>query len=267
MQMKMDLKGKVAIVTGASSGIGLETARQFLASGTKVVGVALDMGPFEELAGPESTLSVEVDLRLPEAATHVVEMALNRFGRIDILFNCAGTAPGRAGFANVTDEMWQQTFELNVMGYVRMARAALPVMIDQGKGVMVHCGSEAGFMPHPLLPDYNVSKAAVHMLSKVLSREFTAKGIRSNVVAPAHVRTELWDTPGGFLDSLADQYKISREDREATVQAFLVDRGIPAGRLGHPADVARAVLFLASDQTEFISGSIVNVDGGVVPTV
>ena len=265
--MTQDLKGKIAIVTGASSGIGLETAKHFLAAGTKVVGAALNMAPFEALGGPGETVSKEVDLTEADAARQVVDAAVEAFGRVDILFNCAGAAPGRESFAEVTDAQWRGTFELNVMGYVRMARAVLPVMLEQGKGAMVHCGSEAGFMPHPLLPDYNVSKAAVHMLSKVLSREYTARGIRSNVVAPAHVRTELWDVPGGFLDSLADRYGVPREDREATVAAFLEDRKIPAGRLGRPADVARTVLFLASDQSEFISGDIVNVDGGVVPTV
>ncbi|WP_136443725.1 SDR family NAD(P)-dependent oxidoreductase [Pacificoceanicola onchidii] len=264
--MTQDLKGKVAIVTGASSGIGLEAAKHFLAVGTRVVGAALDMGRFEEIGGAD-TCAIEVDLTTPEAATQVVRSAISAFGHVDILFNCAGAAPGRESFADVTDKMWQDTFDLNVMGYVRMARAVLPAMLDQGKGAMIHCGSEAGFMPHPLLPDYNVSKAAVHMLSKVLSREFTSRGIRSNVVAPAHVRTELWDVPGGFLESLADQYNVPRGDHDATVAAFLADRKIPAGRLGCPSDVAKAVLFLASDQSEFISGDIVNIDGGVVPTV
>lgn len=265
--MTQDLKGKVAIVTGASSGIGLETARHFLAAGSRVVGAALDMDRFAELGGPDTICSIEADLTLPESATQVVSSAVEAFGKVDILFNCAGAAPARESFSDVTDEMWQRTFDLNVMGYVRMARAVLPLMISQGKGAIIHCGSEAGFMPHPLLPDYNVSKAAVHMLSKVLSREYTSQGIRSNVVAPAHVRTELWDVPGGFLDSLADQYGVAREDRDATVAAFLEDRKIPAGRLGRPSDVARTVLFLASDQSEFISGDVVNVDGGVVPTV
>ncbi|MEX0347399.1 MAG: SDR family NAD(P)-dependent oxidoreductase [Rhizobiaceae bacterium] len=265
--MTKDLKGKTAIVTGASSGIGLETAKQFLAAGCKVVGAALNMGAFNALGPANRTCSVEIDLTKPDAANTVVDTAIEAFGAVDILFNCAGAAPGRESFADVTDEQWHKTFELNVMGYVRMARAVLPVMLRQGKGAMVHCGSEAGLMPHPLLPDYNVSKAAVHMLSKVLSREYTSKGIRSNVVAPAHVRTELWDVPGGFLDSLADQYGVPRTDREGTVAAFLEDRKIPAGRLGRPEDVARTVLFLASEQSEFISGDIVNVDGGVVPTV
>ncbi|MBD0864205.1 MAG: SDR family oxidoreductase [Rhodobacteraceae bacterium] len=102
------------------------------------------------------------------------------------------------------------------------------------------------------------------MLSKALAREFTRSGIRSNVVAPAHIRTELWDIPGGFLDALATKYGTDRED---AVQAFLDDSGLPKGRLGTPVDVSDAILFLASEQAVFISGHCLDVDGGVLPTI
>ena len=265
--MTQDLNGKVAIVTGASSGIGLETTKRFLAAGTRVVGAARNTAHLAEIAGPNMLQAVDVDLTDSTAADTVVRAALDAFGRIDILFNNAGAAPGRDGFLSVTDEMWQQTFDLNVMGYIRMARAVIPVMEKQGKGVLVHCGSEAGIKPHPLLPDYSVSKAAINMLSKIIARDFTRRGIRSNVVAPAHIRTELWDVPGGFLDSLADHYGVPREDRDGAVAAFLEDSQLPAGRLGTPADVAGAVLYLASDVSDFVSGIVLGVDGGVVPSL
>lgn len=193
--MTRDLKGKVAIVTGASSSIWLETTKKFLAAGTRVVGAARNTASLADLAGPDVIRAVDVELTDPTAADTVVQAALDAFGRIDILFNNAGAAPGRDGFLSVTDEMWQQTFDLNLMGYIRMARAVIPAMEKQGKGVLVHCGSEAGIKPLPLLPDYSVSKSAINMIWKILSRVFTRRGIRSNVVAPAHIRTELWDLP------------------------------------------------------------------------
>ncbi len=176
-RMLDDLKGKVAIVTGASSGIGLETAKHFLAAGAKVVGAANVMGPFPGLGGPSKICAVEVDLTLSGSAEIVVESALKVFGRIDILFNNAGAAPARKDFLSVTDEDWRSTFELNLMGYVRMARAVIPVMLEQGRGVLVHCGSETGIKPHPLLPDYSVSKSAINLLSKILARDYTGRGI------------------------------------------------------------------------------------------
>lgn len=265
--MTQDLKGKVAIVTGASSGIGLETVKQYLAAGTKIVGAARNASMLAELGDRDKIVGVTVDLTEPDAAEKVVGVALEAFGRVDILFNNAGAAPSREGFLSVTDDQWHQTFELNVMGYIRMVRAVLPVMEKQGKGVLIHCGSEAGIKPHALLPDYSVSKAAINMLSKILSRDFTGKGIRSNIVAPAHIRTELWDEPDGFLDSLADHYNIPRQDRDGAVAAFLEDSQLPAGRLGTPNDVAQAVLYLSSDVSEFVSGIVLGVDGGVVPSL
>ncbi len=262
-----DLAGKVVIVTGAGSGIGLETARHFLAAGAKVVGAGLMLDRFAATRVLGPIQAVEADLTEAGSAARIVAAALDAFGRVDILFNNAGVAPARTDFLSVSDAEWEATLGLNLMGYVRMARAVLPPMLNQGCGVMIHCGSEAGVKPHPLLPDYSVSKAAVAMLSKVLSRDYTRSGVRSNVVAPAHVRTELWDAPGGFLDSLADHYGIDRTDRDGAVAAFLADSGLPAGRLGRPEDVARAVLYLSSDVSDYVSGIVLGVDGGVVPTI
>jgi NAD(P)-dependent dehydrogenase (short-subunit alcohol dehydrogenase family) len=255
---------RVVIVTGAGSGIGLCTARAFLADGADVVGAGLMLDDFRAIGPAERLLAIEVDLTDRSAASRVAAETIARFGRIDVLFNNAARAPARTGILDVTDEEWDETLDLNLLGYMRMSRAVAPQMASQGKGVIIHCGSETGVMPHPLLPDYSVSKAAVLMLSKILSRELGAKGIRSNVVAPAHVRTALWDRPGGFLDSLAESYGTSRE---GAVAAFLKDRKLPAGRLGTPEDVAAAVLFLAGDGAEFVSGAALGVDGGVLPFV
>lgn len=261
--MNLNLIDKVVIVTGASSGIGLETAKMFLAEGACVLGVSRDMSPVTDLAFQDRWLTCEVDLGARGAGEVVADTALKAFGRIDVLFNNAGICPTRDGFLAVSDEDWAQTLNVNLMGYVRMARAVLPTMLAQKKGVLIHCGSEAGRMPHPLLPDYSTSKAAIALMSKALAREFTPKGVRSNVVAPAHIRTELWDRPGGFLHALAERYGTTID---GAVDAFLADSRLPAGRLGTARDVATAVVYLASDLSEFISGDVINIDGGVIPT-
>ncbi|WP_448955445.1 SDR family NAD(P)-dependent oxidoreductase [Labrys neptuniae] len=262
--MDLGLKDRVAIVTGAGAGIGFETAKRFLAEGARVVGASRTTHDFRKLAGADRLLAVDIDMATPQAGEVVAQAALEAFGRIDILFNNAGQAHARESFLVTSDADWQATLELNLMGYVRMARAVLPTMLAQGKGVLIHCGSEAGRLPVSILPDYSVSKAGVLMLSKYLSREYTARGVRSNVVAPAHIRTPLWDAPGGFLDALAQKFACSREE---AVTAFLRESKLPAGRLGRPDEVASMVAFLASDLAEFISGESVGVDGGVMPTI
>lgn len=261
--MDKGLKGRVAIVTGAGAGIGLETTRQFLDGGVSVIAADIDLSALNALAH-DALYPVKVDMRDADAAEFLTREALQRFGQIDILFNNAGVATARDGFLRITDEDWQATLNLNLLGYIRMSRAVLPHMIERQRGTLIHCASETGRIPHPLLPDYSVSKAAILMLSKILATEFTGQGVRSNVVSPAHIRTALWDRPGGFLDSLAAKYGSRREE---AVEIFLKSANIPSGRLGRPEDVAAAVLFLASDQADFITGVELAVNGGVTKFV
>jgi NAD(P)-dependent dehydrogenase (short-subunit alcohol dehydrogenase family) len=260
----LGLKDRVAIVTGAGAGIGLATAKRLVSEGVRVVGAGLETEALRDIGPPDGVLAVDVDMAQPEAGETVAAAARKAFGQIDILFNNAGRAPARESFLVTSDDEWRATLELNLMGYVRMARAVLPTMLSQGRGVLIHCGSEAGRLPVSILPDYCVSKAGVLMLSKYLAREYTSKGVRSNVVAPAHIRTPLWDVPGGFLDALAQKFDCPREE---AVAAFLRESRLPAGRLGRPEEVASMVAFLASDLAEFISGESVGVDGGVIPTI
>ena len=261
--MNTGLQGRVAIVTGAGAGIGFETTRQFLAEGVRVLAADVDPTALAAIAS-DALQPLAIDMRDAAAGESLAREAIARFGQIDILFNNAAQAPARKGFLSIADDDWQATLNLNLMGYVRTSRAVLPHMLERGRGALVHCASETGRIPHPLLPDYSVSKAAILMLSKILATEFTGRGVRSNVVSPAHVRTALWDKPGGFLDSLAAQYGSGREE---AVEIFLKTANIPSGRLGVPADVAAAVLFLASDQADFITGVELAVNGGVTKFV
>ncbi|WP_454698366.1 SDR family NAD(P)-dependent oxidoreductase [Arthrobacter humicola] len=262
--MNQIFSGKTVLITGASQGIGLAAAEHFLKEGANVVGVSRQSS---ELAGASSAsryLHIAADLALPESPRIVVQRAVQHFRQIDVLVNNAGAVAVRDGFLDVTDAMWQSTMELNFMSYVRMCREVLPHMVEARSGSIIHLGSEAGRTPLVDAPDYSVSKAAILTLSKMLSREFGPKGIRSNVVAPAHVYTPMWDRPGGFLDSQALKFEVPRED---AVQAFVDQSGLPVGRLGTADDVAPVILFLASPAASFITGAEYTVNGGVTTFV
>ncbi|MFI1126701.1 SDR family NAD(P)-dependent oxidoreductase [Streptomyces hygroscopicus] len=254
----------MAVVTGAGGGIGFACVQHLRAAGARVVGADLDVGGLEPLTASGEVLGVQADLRDPRGAATVMEAAAKAFGRIDILVNNAGVASVRSGFLETSDADWNATLELNLLGYVRATRAAIPMMRSAGAGALIHIASEAARMPNPRLPDYSVSKAAVLMLSKVLAAEFTSQGIRSNVVSPAFIRSPIYDRPGGIAESLAKEFGV---DKETALRRYVELNRIPVGRLGTVDEVAATVAFLASERASFISGANFAVDGGVTPTV
>jgi NAD(P)-dependent dehydrogenase (short-subunit alcohol dehydrogenase family) len=262
--MDFQLEGKVVVITGAGAGIGLEAAKAFLSEGAIVVGGDLNPDALSELADKERVLPIKVDMSSAEGANTLINAAITRFGRVDVLFNNAGVASPRRGFLAVSDEQWAKTLALNLLGYVRASRAVLPHMLKQGKGVLLHTASEAARMPNPRLPDYSVSKAAIVMLSKALAGEFTSQGIRSNVISPGFIRTAIYDKPGGLADSLAAEFNL---DREEALEHYVKLNDIPVGRLGRPDEVASLAVYLASDRAGFVSGADFTVDGGVTPVV
>lgn len=258
----MALNGRVAIVTGAGGGIGLACARALLADGVRVVGADIELGELTGLG--DDVHGVRADLRQPGAAEEIVAAAEEAFGRVDILVNNASVAAVRTGFLQTTDDEWRSTLELNLLGYVRAARAAIPAIQRSGSGVLVHIASEAARMPNPRLPDYSVGKAGVLMLSKVLAAEFTSQGIRSNVVSPAFIRSPIYDRPGGLADSLAEEFGV---DKETALEKYVELNRIPVGRLGTVEEVASMVAYLVSDNATFISGANFCIDGGVTPVI
>lgn len=254
--MDLQLKDKVAIVSGAASGIGLETVKLLTEEGATVVGGDLQVRPLVDLG----VTSVESDLSTEEGNRKLVDTALQEHGRIDILVNNVGIFPYREGFLSTSIEDWKRTMEVNFYSMVRLTREVLPHMVRQGSGSIVSIASECGRQPDVFFVDYSVTKAAILNLSKALANEFGPQGIRSNVVSPGPTRTPAWDKPGGMIDSLAEDYGM---EREASVEHFAkVVRQLPTGKLGSPKDVAAAVAFLASGISNQVTGAEYTVNGG-----
>jgi NAD(P)-dependent dehydrogenase (short-subunit alcohol dehydrogenase family) len=258
--MNLGLENKVVVVTGASAGIGLAITRSFLEEGARVVGGSRTTEALRELGYDKQLVPVAVDLSQPKGPDTLIQKTVDAFGKIDVLVNNVGIAPAREGFLQTSDEDWTQMFETNLMSMVRASRAALLYMIKQQNGSIINIASESGRQPDTILIDYSALKAAMLSVSKALSNEFGPQGIRVNTVSPGPTRTPLWDNPGGFADSLAEQFGM---EKEQAIEHFAKDvRQLPLGRIGRPEEVASVVLFLASDQGSFVTGAEYTVNGG-----
>lgn len=258
--MDLDLKDKVAVVTGAGKGIGLAITRALVEEGARVVAGSRTSTPgLEELTGVRV---FEVDLATPDGPADLVAAALEH-GRLDILVNNVGAAsPRLAGFLGITDEEWLRSLTLNLMAAVRATRAALPAMIEAGHGTIVTTSSVNAFLPDPLVFDYSAAKAALTSFSKALSKEVGHHGIRVNTVSPGPVRTDLWLGEKGMAATVGEARGANPEEvaQGAAAQA-------ETGRFTTPEEVADLVVFLASDRAGNITGADFVIDGGLTKTV
>jgi 3-oxoacyl-[acyl-carrier protein] reductase len=245
----LQLRDKVCVVTGSTGGIGRAVADLLRAEEARVVTVGRSGG------------DIQADLARAGEPERVVREAEERHGRIDVLVNNVGVAFQRS-FDEVTDEHWDELWQLNVMSYVRAIRAALPGMKERGGGVIVNVSSTAGKRPSASMPDYSVTKAAVLSLSRLVADVYAKDGIRCNAVTPGPTATEAWLGEGGLADQQAARSGKTRDDVLASVGA-----GRPLGRLAQPEEIASVVAFLCSPVSSYVTGAAWSADGGTVPII
>jgi 3-oxoacyl-[acyl-carrier protein] reductase len=246
----MKLKNKVAIVTGAASGFGAEIARQYVAEGAKVAVADINVAGAREVAGAlgDDALAVSCDVTRRADIDALVAATLERFGRLDIVVNNAGWTHKNQPLLDVDEATFDRVYDINVKSIFHMVHAVVPLMRKQKSGVILNVGSTAGIRPRPGLTWYNSSKGAVNLMSKSLAVELGPDNIRVNAICPVMGATGLLEAFMGMPDTPENRKK------------FIAT--IPMGRLSEPRDIARAAVFLASDDAEFITGVEFPVDGG-----
>jgi 3-oxoacyl-[acyl-carrier protein] reductase len=248
----LGLRDKICVVTGSTEGIGREVARMLVEEGARVV----TSGRRNDGPGVGEALHVAADLSERGAPESLIEATLVGFGRVDCLVNNVGFAEIRK-FEEVTDDQWDDLWQLNVMSYVRAIRAVAPAMRAAGGGSIVNVSSSAGKRPSTGMPDYSVTKAAVLSLSRLAADLYAKDGIRSNAVTPGPTATGIWLDEGG----LADQQG-SRDEVLAKVGA-----GRPLGRLAEPEEIAAVIAFLCSERSSYVTGAAWSADGGTVAII
>jgi NAD(P)-dependent dehydrogenase (short-subunit alcohol dehydrogenase family) len=255
----MRLKEKAALITGAASGIGRATALLFGQEGAKVMCADVNGEGAERIArqiadtGGEAA-SVQVDVAREAEVQRMVRDTVERWGRIDILYNNAGIGTG-GPVTQVSEEEWDRLIDINLKGVFLGCKHAIPEMLKTGGGAIVNTASDAGLRGSAWLSTYCASKGGVVLLTKSLAVEWAQQGIRVNCVCPGVIRTPILDP---FIKQAQEAFGTTPDatwERLAAVH--------PIGRVGEPEEVARAVLFLASDEASFITGVALPVDGGL----
>lgn len=246
----MRLSGKTALVTGAASGFGAEIARVFAREGAKVAIVDLNGEGAEKVAaeiGP-AAIAIKADVTSRADIEAAVNATIAHGGKLDIVINNAGWTHRNKPLMEVSEAEFDRAWDINVKSIFHMIHTIVPIMGGQGGGVVVNVGSTAGIRPRPGLTWYNATKGAVNLATRSLAVELAPQKIRVNCVAPVMGATGLLESFMGVPDT--------PENRARFIAT------IPLGRLSEPKDVANACLYLSSDEAEFITGVVLEVDGG-----
>jgi NAD(P)-dependent dehydrogenase (short-subunit alcohol dehydrogenase family) len=242
--MDLGLADSVCLVTGSTGGIGLETAKLLRAEGATVVTTGRSGG------------DVRADLSEAGEPERVVRETISRHGRLDVLVNNVGYSEIR-NLEDVTDDVWQASFEINLMSAVRATRAALPGMRERGAGTIVNVSSTAAKRPSAGMPDYSVMKAALLSFSRLVADLHAKDGIRCNAVTPGPTATSAWLGEGGLADQQGERDEVLGK----------VAAGRPLGRLAQPGEIAAVIAFLCSPQASYVTGAAWSADGGTVPII
>jgi NAD(P)-dependent dehydrogenase (short-subunit alcohol dehydrogenase family) len=261
--MDLQLADKVAVVTGASKGIGLAVTKALVAEGAHVVAGARTAASLE---GLEGVTAAALDLAAPDGPARLVQVALDAHGRVDVLVNNVGAVKIRLdGFLGTSDDEFEWAMRMNFFTTLRATRAAIVPMVEQGGGAIVNVASvNAFFQPDAGTIDYGAAKAAVVNLTKTLSQEFGPRGVRINAVSPGPVGTDLWLGEHGVAETVAAATGVDAATAREQIVAGL--GGFATGRFTTPEEVATLVTLLASERLGNVTGQNYVIDGGLIKT-
>ena len=248
----MSLKGKVAIVSGAGTGVGKATTKRLFSEGAKVVLIGRDRSRLtkviSDLNGKKNLLAVKADITKEADVINVIEETVSAFDTVDILVNNAGILNDPTPFHKMTDEQWMSLINTNLIGTFRTTKAVLPIMMEKKRGSIVNISSLQGIRSILNVPFsvYGVTKAGVIMFTRTIAVEYGEYGIRCNCVAPSTIRSPM-----------IEPYLQDKQAKKTLESSF------PLRKIGDPEDISGAVSYLCSDDAKWITGTVLAVDGGM----
>jgi NAD(P)-dependent dehydrogenase (short-subunit alcohol dehydrogenase family) len=247
---------RVVVATGSAAGLGLATVRQFAAEGARLVLVDWSEQALKDVVGDFTAAGVQAvgvpgDVSLASTATEAVRVAVDTFGRIDVLFNNAAIDPLAAtSLTETSEEMWDKVIDVNLKSAYLFVRETIPVMVAAGGGSIISTASSAGTKASPREAVYGISKAALIALTRSVARDHSHEGIRANCVCP------------GFLEGIVNDRRAAMTNEAIAARAARAADLVPMGREGRYEEVARSILFLASEESSYTSGASLLIDGG-----